>query len=115
MTTVPKATVTGGDRHHMQNDFVSSRPKQVLIVVANSATNQLGWPVGFWAAELTHPYYELTSRGVEVTIVTSRSSRTSECIRRLEYSLPTRKKALELAHRHCRRKCFGRRWYTHRS
>jgi putative intracellular protease/amidase len=24
--------------------------------------------VGFWAAELTHPYYELTERGIEVTI-----------------------------------------------
>jgi putative intracellular protease/amidase len=28
----------------------------------------VGWPVGFWGAELTHPYYELTERGVEVTI-----------------------------------------------
>jgi putative intracellular protease/amidase len=28
----------------------------------------LGWPVGFWAAEATHPYYELTERGVELTI-----------------------------------------------
>ena len=39
------------------------------MVVANPAvsTNN-GWPVGFWAAELTHPYYELTERGVAVTI-----------------------------------------------
>ena len=28
----------------------------------------MGWPVGFWGAELTHPYYELTERGVAVTI-----------------------------------------------
>ena len=28
----------------------------------------LGWPIGVWAAELTHPYYELTERGAEVTI-----------------------------------------------
>jgi putative intracellular protease/amidase len=55
--------------HHMRVDLVSSRPKKVLIVVANPATSTtLGWPVGFWAAELTHPYYELTERGVEVTI-----------------------------------------------
>jgi putative intracellular protease/amidase len=60
--------VAEGDNHHMRNDFVSSRPKRVAIVVANPATNQHGWPVGFWAAELTHPYYELTERGVEVTI-----------------------------------------------
>jgi putative intracellular protease/amidase len=55
--------------HHMQVDRVSSIPKRVLIVVANPTTSTtLGWPVGFWGAELTHPYYELTERGVEVTI-----------------------------------------------
>jgi putative intracellular protease/amidase len=53
----------------MQVDTVSSQPKRVLIVVANPAVSTtLGWPVGFWAAELTHPYYELTERGIEVTI-----------------------------------------------
>ena len=55
--------------HHMRVDLVSSTPKKVLIVVANPATSTtLGWPVGFWGAELTHPYYELAERGVEVTI-----------------------------------------------
>ena len=55
--------------HHMRPDLVSSKPKHVLIVVANPATaTTVGWPVGFWGAELTHPYYELTQRGVAVTI-----------------------------------------------
>ena len=55
--------------HHMRVDVVSSKPKKVLIVVANPSTSTtMGWPVGFWGAELTHPYYELTERGVEVTI-----------------------------------------------
>ncbi len=55
--------------HHMRVDAVSSQRKQVLIVVANPSTSTtLGWPVGFWGAELTHPYYELTERGVGVTI-----------------------------------------------
>ena len=53
----------------MRVDRVSSRPKKVLIVIANPRTSTtLGWPVGFWGAELTHPYYELTQRGVVVTI-----------------------------------------------
>jgi putative intracellular protease/amidase len=53
----------------MRVDAVSSTPKQVLLVVANPATSTtMGWPVGFWGAELTHPYYELTERGVKVTI-----------------------------------------------
>jgi putative intracellular protease/amidase len=55
--------------HHMRVDRVASRAKKVLIVVANPTTSPtLGWPVGFWGAELTHPYYELTQRGVAVTI-----------------------------------------------
>ena len=68
MGTVQKAKVIGGTTHHMQMDSVTSTPKRVLIVVANPTTNQYGWPIGFWAAELTHPYYELIERGVEVTI-----------------------------------------------
>jgi putative intracellular protease/amidase len=53
----------------MRVDLVSSTPKKVLIVVANPTTSTtLGWPVGFWGAELTHPYFELTQRGVVVTI-----------------------------------------------
>lgn len=42
--------------HHMRVDAVSSKAKKVLIVVANPATaTTVGWPVGFWGAELTHP------------------------------------------------------------
>jgi putative intracellular protease/amidase len=55
--------------HRMRVDLISATPKKVLLVVANPSTSStLGWPVGFWGAELTHPYYELTERGVEVTI-----------------------------------------------
>src|SRR3954454_18192675 len=58
-----------GADHHMRVDTVSARPKNVLIVVSNPTTaTTLGWPVGFWGAELTHPYYELTERGLEETI-----------------------------------------------
>jgi putative intracellular protease/amidase len=55
--------------HHMRVDTVASTPKRVLIVVANPTTaTTVGWRVGFWGAELTHPYYELTERGTDVTI-----------------------------------------------
>ena len=53
----------------MRVDAVSSTKKKVLIVVSNPAVaTTVGWPVGFWGAELTHPYYELTQAGVGVTI-----------------------------------------------
>ena len=55
--------------HRMRVDAVSSKKKKVLIVVSNPAVaTTVGWDVGFWGAELTHPYYELTQAGVEVTI-----------------------------------------------
>lgn len=67
MSDVEQAQVV--EDHHMRVDTVSATPKKVLIVVANPSTSTtMGWPVGFWGAELTHPYYELTERGVEVTI-----------------------------------------------
>src|SRR6516162_10374214 len=53
----------------MRVDTVATKPKRVLILVSNPTTaTTVGWRVGFWGAELTHPYYELTERGVEVTI-----------------------------------------------
>lgn len=65
-------TVTGGAGHHALVDRIRDARTNVLIVVANPASNQHGWPVGFWAAELTHPYYELTDRGIGVTIASPR-------------------------------------------
>ena len=39
------------------------------MVVANpSVSTTTGWPVGFWASELTHPWYEFREVGYEVTV-----------------------------------------------
>lgn len=55
--------------HHMRIDRVSSRPKKVLIVVANRPRRPpWGWPVGFWEAELTHPLLRAGLRGAAVAI-----------------------------------------------
>ena len=43
--------------------------KKVLFVVGNPATSTVtNWPVGFWWAELTHPYWAFTEAGYEVEI-----------------------------------------------
>lgn len=42
-------------------------PKRVLMLVSNAAVSPTtGWPIGFWWAELTHPYWEFVERGYEV-------------------------------------------------
>ncbi|MCK6692144.1 MAG: type 1 glutamine amidotransferase domain-containing protein [Thermoanaerobaculia bacterium] len=46
-----------------------TRVKKVALIAANAAVSkQTGWPIGFWWAELTHPYWEFTENGYEVDI-----------------------------------------------
>ena len=46
-----------------------AHPKRIAIVLSNPAVSTTtGWPVGFWWAELTHPYYEFTEAGYEVEL-----------------------------------------------
>ncbi len=43
--------------------------KRIAIVLANPAVSTTtGWPVGFWWAELTHPYYVFSEKGYEVQL-----------------------------------------------
>jgi putative intracellular protease/amidase len=45
------------------------RPKRIVIVASNPAVSeQTGWPIGFWWAELSHPFLEFTERGYEVDV-----------------------------------------------
>ena len=51
-------------------------PKRILMVVANpSVSTTLGWPVGFWASELTHAWYEFTEAGYETVIASPQGGR----------------------------------------
>ena len=44
--------------------------RRVLVVVSNpTVSTTLGWPVGFWAAELTHPWLAFREAGYETVIV----------------------------------------------
>lgn len=67
MTTL---TVKNADVHGQVIDVTSpARRPAVLMLAANPGVNNVhGWPVGFWAAELFHPYHEFKKRRYEVTI-----------------------------------------------
>jgi putative intracellular protease/amidase len=50
-------------------NVTKTSPKKVLMVVANPTTSETtGWPIGFWAGELSHAWYEFTEAGYEVTV-----------------------------------------------
>lgn len=43
--------------------------KRVLLIASNPAVSPTtGWPIGFWWAELTHPYFAFTEAGYAVDI-----------------------------------------------
>jgi putative intracellular protease/amidase len=55
--------------HKNLNPVRRANPKRVAIVLSNPAVSTTtGWPVGFWWAELTHPYFKFTEVGYEVEL-----------------------------------------------
>jgi putative intracellular protease/amidase len=49
--------------------FNPDKPKRVAIVASNpSVSKQTGWAIGFWWAELTHPYCKFVEQGYKVDI-----------------------------------------------
>lgn len=43
--------------------------RSILLVASNTATSPVtGWPIGFWWAELTHPWLTFREAGYAVTI-----------------------------------------------
>ncbi len=50
--------------------------KKILLVAANpSVSTTTGWPVGFWASELIHPYDAFIRRGYEMVIASPSGGR----------------------------------------
>ena len=55
--------------HKSLNPTNPDNPKRVAIVISNPSTSATtGWPVGFWWAELTHPYFAFTEAGYQVEV-----------------------------------------------
>ncbi|MFD8759690.1 hypothetical protein ACFV03_11740 [Streptomyces mirabilis] len=74
-TTSTEVSTTSFD-HRMRTDSRTDRVREILVVVANpTVSSNNNWPVGFWGAELTHPYYELTEAGFRVTIASPQGGR----------------------------------------
>lgn len=48
-----------------------SKGKILMVASSPSVSAQTGWPIGFWAAELTHPLFVFTEAGYEVELVST--------------------------------------------
>lgn len=57
-------------------NITKNAKKRVLMVVANPAiATTTGWPVGFWASELTHAWLEFIEAGYDVEIASPRGGK----------------------------------------
>ncbi|CAM3913567.1 type 1 glutamine amidotransferase domain-containing protein [Deinococcus frigens] len=51
------------------NTVNPTHPKRLLLVAANGSTSQqTGWPIGAWWAEVTHAWFEFTEAGYQVDL-----------------------------------------------
>lgn len=57
--------------------FHGAPTKGKILMVASSPTvsTQTGWPIGFWAAELTHPMRVFQEAGYEIVLVSTEGGR----------------------------------------
>ncbi len=64
------AATLGSTVTHSGIGSASAPKKRILMVASNTATSPItGWPVGFWWAELTHPYWVFSEAGYSIDIV----------------------------------------------
>jgi len=50
--------------------------KRILLIAANPAVSTTtGWPVGYWASEIAHPWHVFTQQGYGVTIASPEGGR----------------------------------------
>ena len=52
-----------------------TRGRILLVASSPAVSEQTGWPIGFWAAELTHPLYVFQEAGFEIEIMSTRGGK----------------------------------------
>lgn len=61
---------------HFQMRKMGTKIIRILMVVSSpSISTTTGWPVGFWAAELTHAYKMFMEKGYDVTIASPKGGK----------------------------------------
>jgi putative intracellular protease/amidase len=71
------ALIMAADRSARAADS-AAKPGNILIVLANEIAHPaMGFPLGFWAAELTHPFAELVAHGHTVTIASLKGGKVT--------------------------------------
>lgn len=57
--------------HYVHAHGMPSKGKILMVVSSPAVSEQTGWPIGFWAAELTHPLHVFQEAGYDVTLTST--------------------------------------------
>jgi putative intracellular protease/amidase len=58
-------------QHYVHFHGAPSKGKILMVASSPTVSQQTGWPIGFWAAELTHPLHVFQEAGYEVELVST--------------------------------------------
>ncbi|MEO0468463.1 MAG: type 1 glutamine amidotransferase domain-containing protein [Bacteroidota bacterium] len=73
------------DKHYVHAHGMPTKGKILMVASSPSVSKQTGWPIGFWAAELTHPLHVFQEAGYEVELASTEGGK----IEMDAYSNPT--------------------------
>lgn len=59
------------EKRYVHSHGMPSKGKILMVASSPALSEQTGWPIGFWAAELTHPLHVFQEAGFEVELVST--------------------------------------------
>ena len=59
------------DKHYVHAHGMPQRGKILMVLSSPAVSEQTGWPIGFWAAELTHPLHVFQEAGFEIELAST--------------------------------------------
>ncbi|QTN39817.1 type 1 glutamine amidotransferase domain-containing protein [Cryomorphaceae bacterium] len=58
-------------QHYVHAHGMPTKGKILMVASSPAVSEQTGWPIGFWAAELTHPLHVFQESGYEVVLAST--------------------------------------------
>lgn len=62
---------TTEERRYVHAHGMPTKGKILMVASSPATSEQTGWPIGFWAAELTHPLHVFQEAGYEIELVST--------------------------------------------
>lgn len=64
-------TTVKEEKRYVHAHGMPSKGKIIMVVSSPTTSKQTGWPIGFWAAEMTHPLHVFQEAGYEVELAST--------------------------------------------